>query len=164
MVAGLLPCLCMAATLLRAEDRIELFRRYCLDCHTGPDAEGDFDLSKKLKGHPLDATLIFENIATAKMPPANVDAPSEAERSNMLSWLADRQPETSPIPFRRMSRHEFVHSVNDLLGIHLDVAEQIPEDRGTRSFYSDRRIGLSRELLTSYFAIADEMLEHALPA
>lgn len=163
MVAGSLLCLCFAPRSLRAEDSIELFGQYCLDCHTGPDAEGDFNLSQKLEGRPFDATLIFENIATAKMPPADVDAPSEAERSTMLSWLAGQQPESEPNAFRRLSRHEFVHSVNDLIGTKLDLAAQIPEDRGTRTFDSDRRIGLSRKMLTSYFAVADEMLEHALP-
>lgn len=164
MVAGSLLCLCFAQSSLRAEEPIELFERYCLGCHVGPDAEGNFDLGKKLEGRPLDATLIFENLATAKMPPADVDAPSEAERSKMLAWLAGQQPESEPNAFRRLSRYEFVHSVNDLLGTKLDLAAQIPEDRGTRSFDSDRRIGLSHEMLGSYFAVADEMLDRALPA
>ena len=169
MAAGSLLCLCFVPSSLQAEDpieledSIELFGRYCLDCHTGPDAEGAFNLSLKIEGRPFDATLIFENIATAKMPPADVDAPSEAERSKMLSWLAGQQSASEPNAFRRLSRHEFVHSVNDLLGTKLDLAAQIPEDRGTRTFDSDRRIGLSRQMLTSYFAVADEMLEHALP-
>ena len=164
MVAVSLLYLCYAPNSLRAEDPIELFGQYCLDCHTGPDAEVDFDLSKKLEGGAFDATLVFENLATGKMPPADVDTPSEVERSKMLSWLASQQPEYKPNTFRRLSRHEFVHSVNDLLGTKLDLTAQIPEDRGTRIFDSDRRIGLSREMLTRYFAVADEMLDHALPA
>ena len=82
----------------------------------------------------------------------------------MLTWLATQQPKSDPKAFRRLSRHEFVYSVNDLLGTQLDLAAQIPEDRGTLTFDSNRRIGLSREMLTSYFAVADDMLEHALPA
>ena len=164
MVTGSLLCFCFALSAVQAEDLSELFGQYCLDCHTGTDAEGGFDLSQKLQGRQFDATLVFENIATAKMPPPDVDTPSEAERSKMLSWLASQQPELKPNTFRRLSRHEFVHSVNDLLGTKLDLAAQIPEDRVTRTFDSDRRIGLSREMLTSYFAVADEMLEHAWPA
>ena len=101
MVTGSLLCLCIAPSSLRAEDPIELFGQYCLDCHTGTDAEGGFDLSQKLEGRPFDATLVFENLATGKMPPADVDAPSEAERSKMLSWLAGQQPEYKPNTFRR---------------------------------------------------------------
>ena len=163
MFAGAILSLCCAQRLLRAEEPIELFGQYCLDCHTGPDAEGNFDLSKKLHGGAFDAALVFENIATGKMPPADAETPSDTERQPMLTWLAQQQPESKPIPFRRISRHEFVHSVNDLLGTHLDLADWIPEDRGTRGFDSDRRIGLSREILTSYFSVADKMLDHALP-
>ena len=151
-------------SLLAEEPIMKLFGQYCMDCHTGPDAEGDFDLEKKLHGGAFDATLVFENIATVKMPPAEAENPSDDERQQMLTWLAQQQPDSKPNAFRRLSRHEFVHSVNDLLGTKLDLAPQIPEDRGTRNFDSDRRIGLSREMLTSYFAIADEMLDHALPA
>ena len=45
MVAASLLYLCCAPSSLRAEDPIELFGQYCLDCHTGPDAEFDFVLS-----------------------------------------------------------------------------------------------------------------------
>ena len=162
--AGALLYLSFVSTSLIAEDTIELFGRYCLDCHKGPNAEGDFNLDAKLEGPPFEATLIFENIATAKMPPPDVDTPSDAERIKMLTWLATQQPKSDPKAFRRLSRHEFVYSVNDLLGTQLDLAAQIPEDRGTLTFDSNRRIGLSREMLTSYFAVADDMLEHALPA
>jgi hypothetical protein len=57
-----------------------------------------------------------------------------------------------------------VHSVNDLLGTNLDLANKIPEDRGTNDFDSDRKIQLSREMLLSYFSVADEILDHAFPA
>ena len=148
---------------LPAMDTIDLFAQDCLDCHSGPEPEGDFDLEKKLQGGAFDAKLIFENLATEKMPPADAEPLNDEKRQEMLTWLATQQPDSKSIPFRRISRHEFVHSVNDLLGTNLDFAKQIPEDRGTRNFDSDRRIGLSHEMLRSYFAVADEMLEHALP-
>ena len=149
---------------LPAKGTIDLFGQHCLDCHSGPTAEGNFDLDQKLQGGAFDAKLVFENLATEKMPPTDAGPLNDEERQEMLTWLAEQQPDSKPIPFRRISRHEFVHSVNDLLGTNLDLAKRIPEDRGTRNFDSDRRIGLSREMLGSYFTVADEMLEHALPA
>ncbi|MDP6720229.1 MAG: DUF1587 domain-containing protein, partial [Pirellulaceae bacterium] len=134
------------------------------DCHEGSSAEANLDLAARLNKKQFDPTLIFENVVTAKMPPADADQPSDEQRRKMLAWLAEQQPESKPATFRRISRHEFVHSVNDLLGTKLDLAGKIPEDRGTRDFDSDRRIQLSREILASYFAVADEMLDHALPA
>ena len=148
---------------LQTEEAVSLFAKYCLDCHSGDGAEGRFDFAKKLKRGSFNATLAFENLITRKMPPADAEAPTEQERQKMLAWLAGQQKELKTIPFRRLSRHEFVHSVNDLLGTNLDLAAEISQDRGTRKFDSDRRILLSREMLGSYFAVADEMLEHALP-
>ena len=138
-------------------------KAYCFDCHEGESAEGNLDLAALLDQSQFDATLIFENVATGKMPPADADQPSDEQRHKMLRWLADQQLESKPKTYRRISRHEFVHSMNDLLGTKLDLTSQIPEDRGTRNFDSDRRIQLSREMLGSYFAVADEMLDHAFP-
>ena len=150
-------------TALQTEEAMSLFAEYCLDCHSGDGAEGRFDFAKKLERRSFDATLAFENLITQKMPPADAEAPTNQEQQKMLAWLAGQQKELEIIPFRRLSRHEFVHSVNDLLGSNLDLAAEIPQDRGTRNFDSDRRIGLSHEMLGSYFAVADQMLEHALP-
>ena len=125
--------------------------KHCLDCHTGQSAEGKLDLAALLAQSQFDATLIFENIATGKEPPADADHPSDEERQAMLSWLAEQQQEsTGRTRIVESARHEFVHSVNDLLGTRLDLAGKIPEDRGTRTFDSDLRIQLSREMLGSY--------------
>ena len=148
---------------LLATQTKELFAEYCLGCHSGSEAEGNFDLFDLLGRKQFDASLVFENIATGKMPPAEEETPSQDERQKMLSWLADQQLESSTKPFRRISRHEFVQSINDLLDTELDLASKIPEDRGTNAFDSNRRIQLSLDMLDSYFAVADEMLEHALP-
>ena len=45
----------------------------------------------------------------------------------------------------------------------MDLTGNIPEDRGTHDFDSDRKILLTKEMLSSYFTVADEMLEFALP-
>lgn len=148
---------------LLANEAKALFAKHCFGCHEGQTAEGQLDLAKLLDQSEFDATQVFENVATGKMPPANADQPPAEEQQKMLAWLADQQPKSKPNVYRRISRHEFVHSVNDLLGTKLDLTGQIPEDRGTRTFDSDRRIQLSREMLGSYFAVADVLLEHALP-
>ena len=153
----------IAKPSLGGDEAKALFHKYCVDCHAGATAAGNLDLASLLGDEPWDATLVFENIATQKMPPADAEAPADEQRRKMLAWLAHQQPEPAPIEYRRISRHEFVHSVNDLLGTQLDLSSEIPEDRGGRDFDSDRRIQLSREMLESYFAVADKMLERALP-
>lgn len=145
-------------------DVFPLFENYCADCHDDLSKEANFDLFEWLELPHSDGTLLFENLITSKMPPAGKPQPSADEKQTLLNWLASRQKPAGSQPFRRISRHEFVNSANDLLGTQLEVADQIPEDRGTRDFDSDRRIALSREMLTSYFAVADQLLENALPS
>ena len=156
----------LSVVVFRAKATAEppgLLKKYCFDCHDDAASESGLDLVSLTNTHDFDGELVFENLATGKMPPADAEQPSSEERRTLLNWLAARQPETAPQSFRRLSRHEFVHSVNDLLGTELNLAEKIPEDRGTSDFDSDRRIKLSKEVLGTYFAVADEMLDLAFP-
>ena len=183
-------CLCAAAAFvfvvngvwtsasLCAREPHELFKKHCFGCHEGAHAEGRLDLAAMLqrtgseepRSQQLaqsEATLVFENIATRKMPPADAEAVSGKEPRAMLAWLADQQQtlmsNATPHAFRRINRREFVHSVNDLLGTNVDLIAEIPEDRGTHRFDTDRRIPLSREVLGSYFVVVDKLLEAAFP-
>ena len=140
------------------------FENYCFDCHDGESKKGNLDLANLLEKGDLDGSLIFEHLITAKMPPKNKNQPSAEEKKLMLDWLSQRQADSVSNSYRRISRHEFVHSLNDLLGVQLDLTGEIPEDRGTNDFDSDRRIKLTKEMLASYFTVADEILEFALPA
>ena len=45
---------------LLADERRELYDRYCVDCHSGPGAEANLDLRSNLSSDQSDATLIFE--------------------------------------------------------------------------------------------------------
>ena len=147
------------------EDHVfEILENYCFDCHDDASKKGEFNLEKLLDEGNFDGSLMFENLLTGKMPPAKKDQPDTKEKRAVLDWLAKRKAANAPNSFRRISRHEFVHSVNDLLGTNLDVAAHIPEDRGTNDFDSNRKIQLSREMIGSYFSVADEILNHAFPA
>ena len=154
--------------LLFGEEKLDeqgllLFESYCFECHDEDVQKGNVNMAKLFDAGSFDGTLMFENLITAKMPPKNKKQPSTKEKRAMLDWLAKRQADHKPDPYRRISRHEFVHSLNDLLGIKLDLTREIPDDRGTFDFDSDRRIKLTKEMLGSYFKVADRMLEFALP-
>ena len=145
------------------EQAMQHFERYCFDCHDDELKKGNLDLMALIEEKGADYTLPFEHLITAKMPPKNKKQPALKEKQLMLDWLAQRQVEVAPKDYRRISRHEFIHSVNDLLGGKLDLTGEIPEDRGTHDFDSDRRVQLTKQMLTSYFVAADEILEFALP-
>ncbi|MGB1129592.1 MAG: DUF1592 domain-containing protein [Haloferula sp.] len=155
----------LTANLSAVDEKVfEVLEWHCFDCHDDATKKGGFNLEKRLEEGGFDASLMFENMLTGKMPPADKDQPDLEEKRVVLDWLAEQQMAQDPKSYRRISRHEFVHSLNDLLGTDLDLADEIPEDRGTNDFDSNRRIQLSREMLGSYFSIADEMLDQAFPS
>ena len=146
------------------QDRaLEVLENHCFQCHDSDTSKGGLNMEELLEKGDFDGSLMFENLLAGKMPPAQKEAPSLEEKRDVLAWLAGRKASYSSAPFGRLSRHQFVHSLNDLLGTNLDLTDRIPEDRGTNAFDSNRKIRLSREVLGSYFAIADEMLDFAFP-
>ncbi|MFP6896698.1 MAG: DUF1587 domain-containing protein, partial [Roseibacillus sp.] len=163
-LAAVIFCGSLSSAEALEEKVFELIEHYCFDCHDEATKKGGLSLVELLDKEHFDGALMFENLVIGKMPPAGKEQPTAEERRVVLNWLVKRQKESTPNSFRRISRHEFVHSVNDLLGTNLDLANKIPEDRGTNDFDSDRKIQLSREMLLSYFSVADEILDHAFPA
>jgi len=144
-------------------DVIDLIATYCFDCHDKESQEGGLYLNGLLEEDGFDGTRLFEKLITGAMPPDYAEQPTDEEKRRLLDWLAKRQIEETPNSFRRISRHEIDCSVNDLVGTNLELAETIPEDRGTYDFDSDRRVMLTKEMLTAYFSAADEFLQFAFP-
>jgi hypothetical protein len=163
MVVGSCTFLLFSDVVEGQQHTENLFKTYCFDCHDDGTPEADLSLPDLFSTKEKDATLVFENLITNKMPPNDAGQPDDRERLEMLGWLAKRESKQAPKSFRRISRHEFVQAVNDLLGIRLDLSDSIPDDRGTQDFESDRKIALTSQMLGAYFAAADEMLEFALP-
>lgn len=165
LIAFSIACLMGSGVLAASLDKkaVELLESYCFDCHDTASQKGNLNMEELLQKDSFDGALMFENLLIGKMPPADKDQPNAKEKRELLEWLAGRQGKHVGKSFRRISRNEFVYSLNDLLGTDLDLAGQIPEDRGTNNFDSNRKIQLSREMLESYFSVADEILNQAFP-
>ncbi len=93
----------------------EVLENYCFDCHAEGIKKGGFDMDVVFEKKDFDGALMFENVINAKMPPADEDQPTAEEKAIILNWLAKHQPEKAHDSYRRISRHEFTHSLNDLL-------------------------------------------------
>ena len=165
LIAFSIACLMGSGVLAASLDKkaVELLESYCFDCHDTASQKGNLNMEELLQKDSFDGALMFENLLIGKMPPADKDQPNAKEKRELLEWLAGRQGKHVGKSFRRISRNEFVYSLNDLLGTDLDLAGQISEDRGTNNFDSNRKIQLSREMLESYFSVADEILNQAFP-
>ena len=129
-----------AAIQIEEARGLEGFETYCMDCHDASTAEGGFNLEKRLSQIRMDGTLAFENLITRRMPPEDAEQPTDADREEMLKVLAARSKFPVTSISGRKSRFEFNHSMNDLLGIQYSIAHDLPEDRGSHPYDSNKSI------------------------
>ena len=148
----------------------------CLDCHDADTAEGT--LAIPALGTDLsDASvrerfaLMHDRVAKRQMPPDAGDLP-EDKRSALLAALSDfvEQADRADVsangrvPLRRLNRHEYEHTLRDILLLpNLDIGDRLPEDR-TRDGFNKSAEGLdfSRIQLEAALDAAEAALRAAV--
>ncbi len=149
-----------------ADDVQSLMKRYCLDCHTGPESSGGLQLEALL---PLPAATkrvhwekVVRKLSTRQMPPADASQPSDAERQSALQamsvqlealWNANPNLGTTPT-FRRLTRTEYAYAIRDLFQLSLDAEDLLPADETSHGFDNITVNTLSPALLQRYLSAA----------
>lgn len=167
-----LICLVIPAGLRAAPDATAqgtLFKNYCIQCHGEEKQKGDVRLDDVSK---IDAELwknIFEQLASAEMPPDNKSQPNEKERQSLMDHALFVATKGIPIMapgFRRLNRREYGNTVRDLLGLRkgtFDPSSSIYKDGVTHGFDTEAKaLVISNELLLEYLNSAEESLRQAL--
>jgi hypothetical protein len=121
-------------------------KQYCLDCHSGADAERGVQLDKYRT-----AAAVAEDRATwrkvqsmlraRKMPPKDSRRPKDAEIGTVTAWLESTlgplpegngritgPPDPGRVTIRRLNRTEYTHTIRDLLGVEFNAAADFPSD------------------------------------
>lgn len=156
----------------------EFLSRYCLDCHDADVQKGD----RRLDDLPLkvgtDIAIaerwqeVLHQIQLGEMPPAKKKQPTDEERRALLAWIDEQlihaqssaQDRGGQVVHRRLSRAEYLHTMQDLFGFDgdFDPATSFPGDEELEGF---RNIGsalrTSRHHLEQYLKAADAVLDHA---
>jgi len=151
--------------------------RYCLDCHDGDVQKGD----RRLDDLPLkvgtDIAIaerwqeVLHQIQLGEMPPAKKKQPTDEERRTLLAWIDEQlihaqtsaQDRGGHVVHRRLSRAEYLHTMQDLFGFagDFDPTTSFPGDEELEGF---RNIGsalrTSRHHLEQYLKAADAVLDH----
>lgn len=172
------PSLLMAAPSFEA-DIAPYINANCLSCH-GPDKqEGEFridQLSTKVgeENTPQWAEVI-ERINSGEMPPKELAKQPTADQSAaIVEWLAGRIKEGQAarlarrgrVSYNRLTRDEYVNTVQDLIGVHFDATDPggFLEDAEWHGF---ERIGavmtLSPANVEKYLAAGEVILAEAYP-
>lgn len=117
------------------------FEAHCVRCHGPEKSKGKITVHSLngdlAAGHELEHwETILEMIEDGEMPPDDEPQPSEEEREAVAAWIdaglrayvEKAKSETPPPTARRLTNFEYQNTMRDLLGIDLNLGENLLED------------------------------------
>jgi mono/diheme cytochrome c family protein len=153
-----------------------MLERHCVDCH-GPDtAEGNVRIDTLdpdlVKGADTDWwSEIFAVITKGEMPPPGESELNDSDRQQLVDWLSAelqtasivRRRSSEGSTFRRMTRYEYNHALQDLLGLPFDFATDLPPEAHSEDGFqnSSDLLHLSVTQFETYHRIARAALRRA---
>lgn len=157
----------------------------CVQCHRGDKVEGEFDFGKFPNGQTAaDAGDAWERVAKRirlnEMPPQGSPGLNDEQKADFHRWVDSRpnqdlckqlaSEETQSwyrgfVMSRRLTQTEYRNAIRDVVGVSLQPDEEPPSDgAGGEGFDTvGDALFTSTIHLESYLAIADRVIEDALP-
>lgn len=146
--------------------------QHCIDCHDSDVKKGGLDLSALTTTPTTPATLkkwvrIFDRVAAHEMPPPKKPQPSTSELqafATALSTDLTTQYNTQKgTVLRRLNRREYQNTINDLLGINVNLIDALPEDGRAQGFDNiGSALSISGIQMLRYMETAELALNAAL--
>jgi mono/diheme cytochrome c family protein len=169
----LLIC-CLFGTRASTASEVERFiKANCLDCHDGPDSEGNFDvtsLSRDLSNPDVYArwVMVHDRVASGEMPPPDNGRLDRTEVDAFVSSLANGltryESKVDHGAVRRLNRVEYQNTLRDLLQLpRLQVMAMLPEDAVAHGYSKvPEALELSHVQVRKYLEAAAIALEQCL--
>ena len=123
-----------------ADQMQQVVNTYCLSCHNDSLATADFSLQgidfSNVGDHAESLEKVVKKLRAHMMPPSNMPRPAFETYELMTGWLeteldtawaADPNP-GRVTPLHRMNRYEYNNTINQLLGLDVDVMDLLPGD------------------------------------
>ncbi|MCX7402421.1 MAG: DUF1592 domain-containing protein [Planctomycetia bacterium] len=167
---------------------MRLFEQFCGECHFHNASEGLIELDLLLlraaeaagppTKHAADHAawnMVFKQIESEIMPPADQPQPSSEERLGLLAFLNDevfkidaKRPDPGHVVLRRHNRIEYSNTVRDLVGLTINTIDDFPADDTGYGFDTNAAVlTLAPLLMEKYIAtatlVADAVVNTATP-
>lgn len=153
-----------------------LLTQHCESCHRGDKPKGNLRLDNLRLDLENDATrkhwsAVVERLRAGEMPPKVKPRPPEKEILALTEWLTSRvaaadvtaRAAQGRVILRRLNRTEYENTINDLLGIHASLKEQLPADGSANGFdNAGAAHHTSSFLMEKYLEAADMALNMAI--
>ncbi|MGN6547266.1 MAG: DUF1587 domain-containing protein, partial [Aureliella sp.] len=144
-------------------------RQYCLDCHSGADAQNGLALERLSRDLQQPSSMaqwvrLYDRIERQEMPPADYGRPSPTEREDFLKTLGNSLSAASAkqasTVLRRLNRVEYQNTLGDMLDIREPLADLLPEDNKAHGFDNvGEALDLSAVHLERYMAAATKAID-----
>ena len=138
--------------LLSAEDNdssnqetlAQTLSQFCIDCHQdGSDSSVNISLMLEDLAFKKDSegwTKVIQRLNDRSMPPEESEQPTQKTREELVHWInqsiqaaiCDDGVTPGRPALRRLNRSEYANTVRDLLGIHVNAAHALPDERRGR--------------------------------
>ncbi len=172
LAALALPLFAAAASAPAPGSLQPFLKTHCFDCHDADIKKGGLDLTAL----PFDGSeaaahkkwvRVFDRVTAGEMPPAEEPRPAAAA---VRPFLAALGPELTAqhaahrgTLLRRLNRREYQNTLNDLLGLDLDILARLPEDGRAHGFDTvGEALNISGAQLQRYLEVAEFALNAAL--
>ena len=153
-----------------------ILKEHCVDCHGPEKAKARLRIDtldpNLLEGKDVDWWLeIHAVLGKGEMPPPEKSELSTEDRSRLIDWLSGeirlastaRRAAAGHSSFRRMTRYEYNHALQDLLGVSGDFARDLPPEAHSEDGFqnSSENLHMSVSQLETYRRIARKALLRA---
>ncbi|MDP6718581.1 MAG: DUF1587 domain-containing protein, partial [Pirellulaceae bacterium] len=119
---------------------LPFFKTHCVKCHGPEKSKGEITLhtlSDLSSGQNIEQwELILEMLENDEMPPEDEPQPDEGERKAVTDWIntglrtyvENASSEVPGAAARRPTSFEYENTMRDLLGVDLDLIQDLPKD------------------------------------
>lgn len=145
---------------------------HCMDCHDGDVKKGDLDLSALSTDGGDAAALkkwvrVFDRVAAGEMPPPKKKQPPQDAVQDFMAALGTdlsaKYNAQKGTVLRRLNRREYQNTINDLLGVNVNVIDALPEDGRAKGFDNiGEALSISGIQMQRYMEAAELALNAAL--
>ncbi|WP_310820550.1 DUF1592 domain-containing protein [Stratiformator vulcanicus] len=159
-----------------ADEVLTFNQKYCLDCHSGADAEASYNLSElgrsaSYADHIHGWKAMLRRLIHREMPPADSEQPTQAEYEQTIASLkvSIRKVDQAlamqkPRAMRRLNAREYNNTIRDLFGIDYPFASRFPEEPRFHGFDNiGESLSVSPTHINSFLSASQRIAEEVIP-
>ncbi len=158
-------------------DVLPVLMNNCVVCHGPKTQKADLRIdtldSDLLSGADAETWHdVLNKLNLGEMPPAKAEPLTDAQRQKVVAWLttqmqrvADvRRSTGGQVVLRRLTRYEYNYTVQDLLGVEVDFAQDLPPESTSADGFQNEgaTLGVSPLQIELYLAAARMGLQRAI--